>query len=210
MAPVHEAASENDVEELRRLLNEDPGLLEAEGDGWACGGPLHFACHAGSMEAACFLLNRGAAMNQGKRGVTPLMLACSMGRAEVVRLLLARGADPTLRDFYSWTTLMRPSCASESPGSDYVAVIRLLLEDGRVEVDARHADGMTALWLACSYGYTERARVLLLEGDADPSIADDEGVTPMAKARQSNHHETVRLLEVRSGCSFALIPMHTL
>lgn len=47
-----------------------------------------------------------------------------------------------------------------------MAVIRLLLEDGRVPVDARTGHGYTALWMACLGGHTDRARVLLLEGHA--------------------------------------------
>jgi ankyrin repeat protein len=152
------------------------------------------------MEAACFLLDRGADINSRNDYVqTPLMYACMAGRVEVVRLLLARGADPTLRDKQFMTALMSASKGAELSGSDHVAVIRLLLEDGRVEVDARYVDGWTALIIACAHRHTERARVLLLEGRADHSIANDKGVTPMANARQAYHHETVRLLEVRVG-----------
>ena len=197
---MHEAARENDVEELRRLLDEEPGLVEAEaGYVRLHERPLHAACSEASMEAACFLLDRGADMDTRNRyGQTPLMRACMAGRAEVVRLLLAKGADPALRDENSGTALMWASSNREHPGCDHVAVIRLLLEDGRVPVDARDLSGRTALWWACFYEYAERARVLLLEGGADHTIANDEGMTPMARARRMDYHETVQLLEVRA------------
>ena len=196
---MHDAARWNDVEALRRLLDEDPGLLEAEGDVGLRERPLHIACHAGSGEAAGYLLDRGATIDKKNAcGETPLMLACSAGRVEVVRLLLARRADPTSHDRDLWTALMYALSGREHPGSGHEAVIRLLLEDGRVPVDARDSDGRTALMITCFHGHTERARVLLLEGLADPSIADNYGVTPMARAGRANHHETVRLLEVRA------------
>lgn len=50
MAPVHFAAHSNHVEELRRLLDEDPQLIEAEGPH----APLYYACGAGSLGARGF------------------------------------------------------------------------------------------------------------------------------------------------------------
>lgn len=79
---------------------------------------------------------------------------------------------------------------------NHLAVMRVLLKDGRVPIDARDEDGRTALWWACSCGLTERARVLLLEGLADHTIADDVWGRPMAMALRHRHEGCIRLLEV--------------
>lgn len=56
MARVLEAVSADDVETLQRLLDEEPGLLEAEDPI----PPLAYAPLEGSVEAARLLLYRGA------------------------------------------------------------------------------------------------------------------------------------------------------
>lgn len=87
-------------------------------------------------------MDRGAGVNAGDfRGATPLMRACHSGQADVVALLLERGADPTLRDSAAWSALTYSSNGYECVGSDHVAVIRLLLRDGRVPIDARDTTG---------------------------------------------------------------------
>lgn len=46
-SPVHEAAKCNDVDELRRLLDEDPLLLNAPDPDNYKRSPLHVACMSG-------------------------------------------------------------------------------------------------------------------------------------------------------------------
>lgn len=195
--PVHDAAKRNDVEALRQLLDADPGLLEAE-DEWTGRCPLSYACEWGSVEAAQLLLDRAAGTDKGDRsGWTPLMWACEQGYVEVVSLLLARGADPSVRSGGRTTALTAAALGRRPPGSDHVAVLQLLLKDGRAPVDARDGDGWTALYWACENGYTERARVLLVEGGADHTITANNGVTPMGAAERKGHDDCVRLIEVR-------------
>lgn len=113
----------------------------------------------------------------------------------MVHLLLSRGADPTQRGRHQRTPLMNAAIGGYVPGSDHVAVIRMLIRDGRVPVNARDCDdgprwhhampvdhGRTALWWACRRGWTERARVLLMKGGADHTIADSRGRTPRKAA----------------------------
>lgn len=198
MAPVHDAAKQNDVPALLALLEGDPALVHAESHlHKRQDTPLHFACEAGAAEAAQLLLDRGAVIDKGNAfEVTSLMLACCAGRAEVVSLLLARGADPTLPSSASWTALIEAAAGLERPGSDHVAVLRLLLQDGRVAVNARTHTGATALSWACCRGHADRAHVLLVEGAADHRVADEDQRTPMQAARQESQKECVRLLQV--------------
>lgn len=77
MATVHEAARWNDLEALRTLLDEEPGLIEEEEDTWPSSQPLHAACDAGAVGAVRLLLDRGAAMDMvSALGHTPLLVAC--------------------------------------------------------------------------------------------------------------------------------------
>lgn len=191
MAPVHDAAWANDVEVLRRLLVD--GVSLDEEDDWWLWTPLHHASCAGSMEAACMLLDAGADIDgrESRQGTTPLMQACLFGETGMASLLLSRGADPAPRCHALRTALI---CAT---GRGRTEVIRLLLEDGRVQVDACDGQGRTALWHACNRGSKTDASMLLVEGRADHTVACVEGETPMDVARRRFRGPCVRLLEVR-------------
>lgn len=165
MSDVHEAARRNDVEALRRLLDEDPGLVELR-DEEVERQPLHVACEAGAIEAARLLLDRGADVSNhaGDYG-TPLILACGIGCVELVCLLLDRAADPSARGNRGETPLIAAASTNlcDYPAHDHLAVVRRLLQDERVVVEARDSRG-TALWWTCLVGEWERARVLLQAG----------------------------------------------
>lgn len=208
MDPVHDAARANEVEALRALLDADPSLIEAEGRGqFHRQRPLHFACMNGCVEAVELLLDRGADCSAvDRRGDTPFMMACAWGHAAVVTLLLARGVDPTERDERQMTCMMRAAYQFGSTESGRVAVLGLLIKDGRVDVDARDSEGNTALWWACNQGRPERARALLMEGGADHTITGRYGMTPMAAAKHYDHlgaRSCMRVLEVgETTCSW--------
>ena len=54
-------------------------------------------------------------------------------------------------------------------------------------------NGESPLHAACLYGHTEAAKLLLKAG-ADPTIRNDEGLSPLQIAVQANHQETAALL----------------
>lgn len=153
---MHEVATRNDIKTLRGLLDADPGLLEAEQ--WVNRrGPLTTACGNGCVEAATLLLDRGAGIDEKDwNGHTPLTEACRGGHVGVVSLVLARGADPSVRTSDTRFTALMKASSCHWPPSDHVAVLCLLLKDGRVPVDAQDLRRETALHIACSKGHTER------------------------------------------------------
>jgi hypothetical protein len=114
------------------------------------------------------------------------------GNEQVASLLLEHGADPSIASNRRTTPLIA-ACLS---GRSHLGVVRRLLRDGRTHVNARTFSGHTALWYACRYGRTEVAKVLLLEGKADPTIADNDGQTPKQAAEEDGYQACVQLLEV--------------
>lgn len=208
--PIFEAAMNNDVETLRELLDADPDLLEStcrNNDTFAAltGRPLHYACQFASLEAIRLLLQRGADVN-GLDSVmksTPLMHACYGGNLGVVSVLLLLGADPSVTAVNGTTCLIKAAQAPTQYDGDHVAVIRLLLEDGRVPVDAQNEYGESALWTACESDETDIARVLLLEGGADHTIPGGHAMygyetTPLEIAEENDNGGggCVQLLQV--------------
>ena len=84
-------------------------------------------------------------------------------------------------------------------GIAHRAVVKLLIEDFRADVNARRRDGSTALMDACEAGDLEIARELLDIYGADPHAEDRDGHTALDLAREHGHSKVAALVEDRGG-----------
>jgi ankyrin repeat protein len=183
------AVRRGDVEEVARLLDAKPHLVEARNHRTYDQTPLIMAVVRGHVDLVRLLLERGADVNDvGGYGRTALHRAAEEGHEEVVSILLDCGADPSKKDIYGCTPLMAASC------NGHLGVARRLLQVPECGLDERDDGGSTALWWACHYGHVEVARTLLLAG-ADHILAS-YGQTPRQAAKEYGHPECVALLEV--------------
>jgi uncharacterized protein len=160
---------------------------------------------------------------------TALLLAAIHDRVHVARLLVALGADPDrqdLRDDSAWLTTgvtgsvamletllpAHPDLRLENryggtsliPASErgHVDYVRRVV---RTDIDVDHVNdlGWTALLEAVILGdgsrrYQRIVRILLRAG-ADPTIADNDGVTPLEHARDRGHAAVARILQRATG-----------
>ena len=80
---------------------------------------LHILANEGSVDAAAWLLERGADIHLRDRDYesTPLAWAARAGRADMVRFLLSRGAKRALSDDPPWAT---PAAWARRRGHDHV------------------------------------------------------------------------------------------
>lgn len=118
--------------------------------------PLHWAAGHGQRAMVELLLNRGADVEGGLRGLTPLQSAARAGNRAICDVLLARGARLNV---FVLAALGR----SEQLGD--------LLDRDPVEVNARDEYGTPPLHIAAELWREQMVRLLLARG-ADVRLAD--------------------------------------
>ena len=94
---IFSAVERNDVELLRKMLHDDPRLVNQADN--CCGYfPLHRAALGCNLQAAQLLLSAGAAINQrGPLNITPLYCAVASACYTVMSVLLDNGADTGIK-----------------------------------------------------------------------------------------------------------------
>jgi uncharacterized protein len=135
---VFEAAAIGDVERLRVLLDDDPGLATAwSEDGFT---PLHFAAFFGHPAAAKLLVDRGADLEarstntQFALDAAPLHSASAAGQLQVCEVLLDAGADVNAVQHGGYTALL------DAAANQNEELVEFLLERG-ADRTARLDDG---------------------------------------------------------------------
>jgi FOG: Ankyrin repeat len=114
----------------------------------------------------------------------PIHSAARMRDAEAVRLELAAGVDVDIVNARAEngdggnTALW---FAAQGPWPQGVDVARVLIAAG-ADVNKPCEHGRTALHMAAAWGHADVAQ-LLLENGANPTIADEQGLTPPLVAR---------------------------
>ena len=172
---------------------------------------LGLAIRAGRAGTAALLVRRGAScVASFAGGHTPFTLACDMDMHELVRFMLSRegtGGMAEHRTAEGATPLMR---ASER---NNFKTVEILVAVAHVDLDARLADGRTALSLACATGHREVARILLDAGANDGLGATRTGILPLHEACAGGHVYAAQLF-VAKGRGLTVVtlagrtPMH--
>ena len=151
------------------------------------------ATRRNDIEAAHRLIAAGANVNaQDENRDSAFLLAGAEGHLEILKLTLQAGADPASTNRYGGTALI-PACHH-----GHVETVRELL---KTAIDVNHVNrlGWTALLETVILGnggpaYVEITRLLVGRG-ADVTLADGQGVTPLAHARQRGYREIASILE---------------
>jgi ankyrin repeat protein len=209
-----DAIERNNLNELRRLLQEDASLVRSTEAGilphwrWTL---LHSATAGPSVLAiVSAIVDAGADINaKDNEGNTPLHFAMKrLGSRErlqakdyeaIIQLLLAKKADVHVVNVGGATPLHTASAFRADPSG-----VELLIQAG-AEVNRKAPDsygGWTPLHGAAARGSANIVATLLKHG-ADPTARDAKGMTPLQVAEQGGFVEAARVLRQAASTSAA-------
>jgi uncharacterized protein len=183
------AAESGSVERVARLLAQGADT-EARDEHERT--PLLLASTFDHVEVARLLVEAGADPDAlDDRHDTPWLVTGVTGSVAMGEVLLAAGADLTIRNRYGGISVIP---ASERGHADYVRWV----VSTPIDLDHVNDLGWTAMLEAVVLGdgsapYVDIVRALLAAG-ADPSIADGDGVSPLAHAEARGQSAVAELL----------------
>ena len=188
---VWRAAAYGNVEAIKRMVEEDPGCVNApDGSGYRA---LQWAALNNRVSAATYLLDQGSAINASDSdGQTALHWACVRGSLPCAELLLRKGADLNASDARGYVPL-HVAAQYGHTGMIYHFKMRW-----NAEVDVTDGDGRTALHWAAYKGFPDPVKLLVCM-DADVYRADKEGCTALHWAAIKGRSEAAHLIVQAGG-----------
>ncbi len=189
-----DAAAAGRADEVARLIVAGAPLEAQDSQGRSA---LLLAVAGNHVATAKALLDAGASPNtQAANRDTPWLLAGALGRAEIIAAMLPHKPDLTIRNRYGGNALI-PACER-----GHVEAVKLLLTSG-IDLDHVNDLGWTCLLEIVILGdggaRHQQVAKLVLDAGANPSLADKDGVSPLAHARQRGQRAVAALIEQAGG-----------
>lgn len=189
-AQLIQAAEAGDTTKVLQLLEAGADLNGQDAQGRT---PVMAATHGNQVATVQALIEAGADINlRDNRLDNPFLYAGAEGLLDILRLTIAAGADTKLTNRYGGTALI--------PAAErgHVEVVQELLTHTDVDVNHVNNLGWTALLEAIilSDGGPRHVEIvqLLVAAGADVNLADRDGVTPLAHARQKGYQAIADIL----------------
>jgi uncharacterized protein len=154
--PLHDAASDGNLEKARALIDEGAVLDEQSNRGET---PLILATLAGEKGVVELLIEKGAAIDgRNAGGFTPLHAAAYAGDTAIADLLIVKGADVNDAQNKSGVTPLFPAVEE-----DHREVAELLITEG-ADLGLKERHGFTALTRSLFKGNEDMVILLRAHG----------------------------------------------
>ena len=191
--PLFYAVLSSSVAIAEKLLDAGADPSPRSPRHWACITPLHLAIMRSNMPLVETLLSRSADLNAHTSpksySPTPMHIAARWGGRECIATLLQSGADPYAGGPVK--TGSGPSVLSWVSYAGQIDHLELLIDAGVDVTDPRCG---SILHTAAARGHTAFVDLLLKRG-ANPTAIDDQGKTPLVRAKEQGHNDTAGLLQ---------------
>jgi len=184
------AAGKGELETVKQLLAQGASIAMQDDNGKTA---LIAAAYRNDLAIVDVLIQAGADVNiQDNTQQSAYLISTSDGYLDLLKRTLQAGADVHSTDSYNGTGLIRAA------DRGHVEIIQELLKTD-IKIDHVNNLGWTALLEAIILGdggprHTEVVR-LLVEAGADVNLADANGVTPLAHARQRGYVQMIEILQ---------------
>nr|XP_012609143.1 putative ankyrin repeat domain-containing protein 20A5 isoform X4 [Microcebus murinus]XP_020135706.1 putative ankyrin repeat domain-containing protein 20A5 isoform X4 [Microcebus murinus] len=186
LKPIHRAACQGDVEKVKRLLSEEPWILNDKD--FVRRTALHLACANGHAEVVRLLVDNKCQLNRhDNKKRTALIKAVQCQEEECVTVLLEDGADPNVHDLYGNTALHYAAYHQN------IAIAEKLLSHGAF-IDPKNKSHLTPLLLAVSEKREEMVEFLVKAG-ANINAVDKLKRNALMLAADSESSRIVSLLQ---------------
>ena len=186
---VTEKKSLSEIEKSIKANQSDINERNAQGES-----PLLIATHENNVALAQLLIDNGADVNlQDHIQDSPYLYAAAQGKTEILRYILQH-SNPNQKVYNRFGGNALIPAAEKG----HLENVKMLLEDGQVDIDHQNNYGYTALIEAV--GLREGNQLyqdivkLLMENGADQSIKDNSGRTAMDYANQKGYTEISKIL----------------
>lgn len=199
-----DAAAQNDVARLKKLLDERPFLATTVlPNGWT---PLHMATRWNAFQSASLLLEKGADINaRDASAASPLHRAMQGEKVtpetrKLIEFLVGKGADINARSDVEpfaapgngWKNRLDDTPLNRAIVLGDAELVKLFLQKG-ANLKARNEHRDTPLMIAVKTGKSALVP-LLLEKGAEVDAADEVSYTPLHRAILAGDKDLIKLL----------------
>jgi quinoprotein dehydrogenase-associated probable ABC transporter substrate-binding protein len=198
---LHIAARQKHPEMVDLLISFKADPNEPDGDGLT---PLLHAALRDDVPSVKLLLAHGANIEQpGPEGFGPLSIAIAENRYEAAKALIEAGANVNAAGGNDKLTPLMIAASQTAPAEGAVFLpdstrpidIAKALIDGKADVNAKSAQGVTPLMVAAAHNNPPIIG-LLIEAGADTTAKDNEGKTALDVAQQNGNTESAQAIQV--------------
>ncbi|NWX88485.1 RN5A ribonuclease, partial [Nothoprocta pentlandii] len=185
-AKLHTAVKNNDMENVKELLEKGANVNSRAEAGWT---PLQSAVHM-DEDLAIFLLEKGADLHARKdNGGTAFIEAAMEGSVRLLELFLAHGSDINEHDDNGFTAFMEAAWYGKEKALRFLHSKGVDVNMGRVVCEEKrklNKGGATALMDACREGHMSVVKALVQDMKADLNICDNQDRNALIHALRKN------------------------
>ena len=163
--------------------------------------PLQATCLTGDLEDMKLLIEDGASIDGGPKGLSPLISCLATKKSEQVDFLIDQGADVRLKNSpYSPLSVISMAYKNNSDQAEAERLAEKIIAKG---ADPHHlspsrSGGISEFEVATRTGNLAMVEVLVKHG-VDFNKKSSKGLTPLALAKKNNHVAIAKFLESRGA-----------